>query len=134
MECLGLSVNTTSRNTFILIHIYECRLGLSDRIFEMHAEICMTLGSATRIEILNALRDEEKTVTEIVKKLGIRQANVSQHLAILRQRRVVTTKKKGTNIYYRVANPKIIQALDLMSQVLIEQLKESEKLTKIAVR
>ena len=100
----------------------------------MHAEICMTLGSATRIEILNALREGEKTVTDLVEMVGIRQANVSQHLAILRQRRVVITEKKGTNIYYSVANPKIIQALDLMRQVLLEQLKETEELAQIAGR
>src|SRR3990172_8020785 len=97
----------------------------------MHAEICRTLGSAVRIEILNTLRDEEKTVTELAETLGLRQANVSQHLAVLRQRRVVTTRKKGTNIHYRVANPKIIQAVELMRQVLVEQLRETEMLSKI---
>ncbi len=127
-------MDTNSGKTFILIHIYEYRLILSERIFEMHAEICMTLGSATRIEILDALRDGEKTVTDLVEKLGIRQANVSQHLAILRQRRVVIRKKEGSSIYYSVANPKIIQALDLMRQVLLEQLKETEELAKIAGR
>ena len=98
----------------------------------MHAEICRTLGSAVRIEILNTLRDEEKTVTELAETLGLRQANVSQHLAVLRQRRVVTTRKKGTNIHYRVANPKIIQAVELMRQVLVEQLRETEELVKVA--
>ena len=98
----------------------------------MHAEICRTLGSAVRIEILNTLRDEEKTVTDLAETLGLRQANVSQHLAVLRQRRVVTTRKKGTNIHYRVANPKIIQAVELMRQVLVEQLRETEELVKVA--
>jgi len=97
----------------------------------MHAEICRTLGSTVRIEILTALRDGEKTVTELAETLGLRQANVSQHLAVLRQRRVVTTRKNGTNIHYRVANPKIIQAIELMRQVLVEQLRETEMLSKI---
>ena len=97
----------------------------------MHAEICRTLGSSVRIEILNALGDGEKTVTELAETLGLRQANVSQHLAVLRQRRVVTTRKNGTNIHYRVANPKIIQAIELMRQVLVEQLRETEMLSKI---
>lgn len=105
---------------------------MPDKISEMHAEICRTLGSGARIEILNALRDEEKTVSEITKDLGLRQANVSQHLAVLRQRRVVTTRKEGTSIYYAVSNPKIIQACELMRQVLLEQLRESEELTKLA--
>lgn len=108
------------------------RLEMRDKISEMHAEICRTLGSAARIEILNALRDEEKTVSEITKVLGLRQANVSQHLALLRQRRVVATRKEGASIYYKVSNPKIIQACELMRQVLLEQLKEGEALTKLA--
>lgn len=100
------------------------------QVSQLHAEICRTLGSAARIEILKALSDGEKTVNELSKTLGLKQANVSQHLAILRQRRVVATRKEGTNIYYKVANPKIIQACELMRQVLIEQLQETEQLTK----
>ncbi len=107
---------------------------MTKQISELHAEICRTLGSANRIEILNALRDSEKTVNELAESLGLRQANVSQHLAVLRQRRVVTTRKEGTNSYYRVANAKIIQACELMKQVLLEQLKETEELAKIAGR
>ncbi len=74
------------------------------------------------------------TVSELAKDLGLRQANVSQHLAVLRQRRVVTTRKEGTRIFYKVSNPKIIQACELMRQVLIEQLKEGGMLTKQAAR
>ncbi|MCL4436389.1 MAG: metalloregulator ArsR/SmtB family transcription factor [Thaumarchaeota archaeon] len=104
------------------------------QVSQLHAEICRTLGSAARIEILRALKDGEKTVNELSKTLGLRQANVSQHLAILRQRRVVATRKEGTNIYYKVSNPKIIQACELMRQVLVEQLRETEQLSKIVER
>ena len=104
------------------------------RISEMHAEVCKTLGSPVRIEILNALRDGEKTVGRLSEELEIRQANVSQHLAVLRQRQVVTTRKEGTSIYYRVSNPKIIRACQLMREVLLEQLKEAQKLTVLADR
>ena len=107
---------------------------MRDKISELHAEICKTLGSAVRIEILNLLQDREKTVSELAEGLELRQANVSQHLAVLRQRQVVTTRKEGTRIYYRVSNPKIIQACKLMREVLIEQLKETQKLASIAVR
>lgn len=114
------------------MHIYEYRRDLLGRISELHAEICRTLGSAARIEILNAVRDGEKTVSELTEALGLRQANVSQHLAVLRQRRVVVTRKEGTNIYYKVSNPRIIQACELMRQVLLEQMKEGEELRKLA--
>lgn len=102
------------------------------RISELHAEICKTLSSPIRLDILNLLRDGEKTVTVLAEALGIRQANLSQHLAVLRQRRMVTTRRAGTSIYYRVTSPKIIQACDLMRDMLFEQLKETEELVKLA--
>jgi DNA-binding transcriptional ArsR family regulator len=107
---------------------------MRDRISELHAEVCKTLGSPVRIEILGSLRNGEKTVGQLSEELNLRQANVSQHLAVLRQRQVVTTRKEGTSIYYRVSNPKIIQACQLMREVLLEQLKEAQKLTVLADR
>jgi ArsR family transcriptional regulator, virulence genes transcriptional regulator len=107
---------------------------MDDRISELHAAICKTLGSPVRIEILNLLQDREKTVSELAEGLELKQANVSQHLAVLRHRQVVTTRKEGNSIYYRVSNPKIIQACRLMREVLIEQLRETQKLVAIATR
>jgi DNA-binding transcriptional ArsR family regulator len=107
---------------------------MRDRISEMHAEVCKTLGSPVRIELLTALRNGEKTVGQLSEELKLRQANASQHLAVLRQRQVVTTRKEGTSIYYRVSNPKIVQACQLMREVLLEQLKEAQKLTVLADR
>jgi ArsR family transcriptional regulator len=107
---------------------------MRDRISELHAEVCKTLGSPVRIEILSSLRNGEMTVGQLSEELELRQANVSQHLAVLRQRRVVTTRKEGTSIYYRVSNPKINQACQLMREVLLEQLKEAQKLTVLADR
>ena len=76
------------------------------------------------------MRDKELTVSELVAQLRIPKANVSQHRAVLRQKKVVVTRREGLNIYYRIANPKIIQACDLMRQVLMEQLEEGERLAK----
>ena len=95
---------------------------LSDKaIYEMQAEICKTLTNPKRIEILNALKGEEKTVTELVAVLGASKANVSQHLAVMRHKGILATRREGVNIYYRVANPKVIDACTLMKQVLFEQ-------------
>lgn len=99
-------------------------------VFQLHAEICKTLSNSTRLMILNFLRDGEKSVSELAGLVGARQANISQHLAILRQRGIVTTRKQGTNIYYRVSNPKIIRACDMIREVLFEQLSEAKELTE----
>ncbi len=103
---------------------------MSDRVYELHAEVCRILGSANRIKILEVLQDKEKSVNEISEALGLRQANVSQHLSVMRSKGVLKTRKVGTSIYYSVSNPKIVQACDLMRQVLMEQLKENERLVQ----
>jgi len=69
-------------------------------------------------------------VGELTSLTGVHQANISQHLALLRQRGIVMTRKEGVNIYYKIANPKIIKACDLIRDVLFEQLAEAEKLAK----
>jgi len=100
------------------------------RIYQLHAELCKTLSSPTRLEILSLLRDGEKSVSELTALTGVRQATISQHLAVLRQRAVVSTRKEGANIFYRVANPKIVKACDMIREVLFEQMAEIEKLSK----
>ncbi|MGQ9468543.1 MAG: ArsR/SmtB family transcription factor [Nitrososphaerales archaeon] len=80
---------------------------------------------------MNQLREGEKTVSELVDALKIRQANLSQHLAVLRQRKIVTTSKKGANVFYKISNIKIVQACDLIREVLFEQLAETDELARI---
>lgn len=95
---------------------------ITDRaLYEMQSEICKTLTNPKRIEILNTLKDKEKTVTELVEALGASKANVSQHLAVMRHKGILATRRDGVNIYYRVSNPKVIQACALMKEVLFEQ-------------
>ena len=98
------------------------------RIFELQAEVCKTLTSPKRLEIIHALKDGEKTVTELVNILGIPKANVSQHLSILKNKGILKSRREGVNIFYSIANPKVIQACNLMREVLTEQLKQQELL------
>lgn len=103
---------------------------MKKRLYELHAEICQTLSHPKRLEILDLLREGEMSVGELASRMGIRVANLSQHLAILRERGVVMTRREGVNIYYRVANPKIIQACMLIREVLHDQLTESAELAE----
>ena len=103
---------------------------MDKKIFEMHAEICKVFTNPKRLEINSLLRDGEKTVNDLTELAGVPQANVSQHLTVLRQNNVVTTRRNGANIYYKIANPKILQACDLMREVLLEKLAENEELVK----
>ena len=101
--------------------------------YRLHSEFCKTISNPKRQEILDALREKENTVNELVEKTGISQSNLSQHLAILRSKGIVQTRRDGTNLYYSITNKKIIKAYDLVSQVLMESLAFQNKTVKDAM-
>ena len=104
----------------------------SKSIFEMQAEVCKTIASPKRLEILHALKSGEKTVSELVRILEVPKANVSQHLAMMRHKGILKTRKEGVNVFYSISNPKVIQACILMREVLTEQMKERSRLIRSA--
>ena len=95
---------------------------MGKKIYELHAEVCKTLANPKRIEVINLLREGEKSVDELASKMKIRKANLSQHLALMRGKRIVETRREGTRVYYRLVNPKVVKACDIMREVLLEQL------------
>jgi ArsR family transcriptional regulator len=99
-------------------------------IFELQAEISKTMANPLRLAILHILKNGEKTVNELAGFIGVSQSNVSQHLALMRQRQIVKTRKVGVSIYYSVSSPKISQACDMIREVLLEQLREKQELAK----
>jgi ArsR family transcriptional regulator len=107
---------------------------MDKRIYELQADLCQTFGHSKRIEILCLLKAGEKSVTQLVEEMGIAKANVSQHLTILRQRGAVTFRREGQTLYYRLANPKIARACELMREVLLERLEEGERVARQAGR
>jgi ArsR family transcriptional regulator len=104
---------------------------MTDRqLYKLHASICHTLSNPKRLEIIDKLRAQELSVTALAESLEISQANLSQHLAIMRQKGIVTTRRDGLNVFYRLSNPKIVKACDLMRQVLLEHLETGAKLVR----
>ncbi len=99
-------------------------------IYNLQAEISKTLAHPLRLALLHTLKDGEKTVNELVDIIGASQSNISQHLALMRQRQIVKTRKDGSSVYYTVANPKISQACDTMREVLMEQLSQKQEVAK----
>ena len=90
-------------------------------LYQLHASVCKGLADPKRLLILYALRNGELSVSEICEEVGFAQANVSQHLAVLRDKGLVRTRKEGQFVFYSVSSPKIIQALELLRQVMTEQ-------------
>lgn len=103
-------------------------------LYELQSEVCKTLASPKRIEILNALKEGEKTVSELVEVLGVPKANVSQHLAVMRHKGILKFRREGINMYYSVSNMKVIEACILMKEVLMEQMKEKGKIAEMESR
>jgi ArsR family transcriptional regulator, virulence genes transcriptional regulator len=74
------------------------------------------------------------TVTELTKKIGIPQANISQHLAILRSKGLVSTKRQGNNIYYSIPNAKLFRVFDLISEILKESFQKNSQTVGNAIK
>lgn len=100
------------------------------KVYELHASICQTLANPKRLQILDTLRDKEMSAGELGSELGIPKSNLSQHLSLLREKGIVATRRDGVSIFYRLSNPKVLEAFDIMRQILFEQIRESGRLVK----
>jgi ArsR family transcriptional regulator len=98
------------------------------RLYTMQAELCQVLADPIRQELLHLIGARERTVGELVEATGLRQANVSQHLATMRQRNIVTTRRAGTAIYYSLSYPEILEACAIVRGILMKQLDETRAL------
>ena len=98
---------------------------MPDSLRQFKAEIFQALAHPTRIAILDLLRRGELTVGTFAERLDLEQANLSQHLAILRAKQMVTTRKAGNQVFYAVRDPLIWKMLDLMLRYFQKQVGES---------
>lgn len=89
--------------------------------YELHARVCKAIADAKRLLIINELRDGPRSVGELADALGILQANASQHLAILRDRGIVTARRSGSSIYYSLTSSKVVEAIDLLYEFMTER-------------
>ncbi len=87
-------------------------------IFELHADIFKALSHPKRLEIIHLLRDQSLSVSDIQQMLGLPQANLSQHLQVLRDQKIVECEKRGKQIFYKVAHLNYLKACDLIREVL----------------
>ena len=92
-------------------------------IYARHAEMCKVFSHPLRLQILNSLRENEMSVSDMAGRLTVAIGNLSQHLNMMKQRRVLVTRKDGNIVYYRLGNPKILAAFDLIREILFEQMQ-----------
>jgi len=92
----------------------------------MHAYLCKALAHPVRLLIIDQLRAGPLAVGELADRIGLAQSNLSQHLAILRAKRLVSHRRDGNNVYYQIRDPRLIRAFDLLREVLRDVLREEE--------
>jgi ArsR family transcriptional regulator len=101
---------------------------MQDKLRTYKANIFQALAHPTRIAILEVLRDRELSARSIQEKLGVEQANLSQHLAILRSRQIVVSRKEGNQVFYSIRNPLLVEILDSMRRYFQAHLTEAIQL------
>lgn len=106
----------------------------SIELHELHARICKAIADPKRLLIITELRSGAMTVGELAAALDLGQSNVSQHLAVLRDRGVVTSDKNGLNVYYSLTSKKVVRAIDLLREFMVEQMGDQSRLRRAAER
>ena len=92
-----------------------------NQLFQLQETVFKALAHSRRLEIIHLLRDQELTVSEIYTMLDLPQANVSQHLQILREQNIVAANKSGKEVTYKIAQPEYLQMADMVRELLQKQ-------------
>lgn len=93
-------------------------------IYKLHADFCKFMGDPKRIEIIFMLGDGEKRVEDIAKEMKVKMPNVSQHLAMMRDRNIVKARREGVKLFYSLSNQKILKACIIMRDLMIRQMEQ----------
>jgi rhodanese-related sulfurtransferase len=97
-------------------------------LFDEFARVAKALASGRRIELLDVLANGERTVEVLAGEVGLSVANTSQHLQVLRQAGLVTTRRDGTSIHYRLAAPEVFELWRTLRTLAASRLAEVERL------
>jgi DNA-binding transcriptional ArsR family regulator len=98
---------------------------MQDDLRRFKASIFQALAHPTRIAIIEVLREGELTAGAIIERLGLEQANASQHLAVLRARNLVVNRKEGNQVFYSIRSPLLIEVLDTMRRYFHAHIEEA---------
>ena len=98
-------------------------------LFDEFARVGKALASGRRIELLDVLANGERTVEALARQVGLSVANASQHLQLLRHAGLVTARRDGNSIYYRLAAPEVFELWRALRTLAATRLAEVERLT-----
>ena len=118
--------------TYAIIRIYYNEM--DDALRQFKSEIFQGLAHPTRIAMVELLRDGELSAGKLIEKLGIEQANASQHLAVLRAKQIVVSRKVGNQVYYSIRDRALIEVLEILRRYFYAQLSTTVNMLKQAAR
>ena len=121
----------TVLHIFVVSNILEY---MSDALRQFKSEILQGLAHPTRIAIVELLREGELSAGGLIDKLRIEQANASQHLAVLRAKRIVVSRKVGNQVYYSIRDRALIEVLDILRRYFYSQLSSTVSMLKEVAR
>jgi DNA-binding transcriptional ArsR family regulator len=107
---------------------------MSEALRQFKTEIFQGLANPTRIAMVELLRDGELSAGKLIEKLGIEQANASQHLAVLRAKQIVVSRKAGNQVYYSIRDRALIAVLDILRRYFYSQLNTTVNMMKEVAR
>jgi len=103
---------------------------MPETLRQFKASIFQALAHPTRIAIVEVLREGELPAGAIIERLGLEQANASQHLSILRAKQIVTSRKEGNQVFYSVRDFLLIEVLDVMRRYFQAHVEEAMAMLK----
>ncbi len=103
---------------------------MSQELHRFKAEIFQALAHPTRIAIVEALRHGETSAGQLIDRLGLEQANASQHLTVLRSKQIVISRKEGNQVFYSLRDPVLIEVLDVLKRYFYSQLSQTMSMLK----
>ena len=101
---------------------------MDDMAFKIKADFFKGLAHPVRLQIIENLKNGEASVGKLVQKLGVKQSNLSRHLAILRELGVLETRQEKTTVFYAIHDHDIFKILRPIAEMLRKKLKKSEKI------
>jgi ArsR family transcriptional regulator len=98
--------------------------------YQLVANIFKALSHPARVQIIKLLKDGSLCVCEILPKVEMEQSNTSQHLAVLRQQGILSSRKVGTMVFYEVTSPEVLEMINLAEQMIARQVEETKLLVE----
>lgn len=103
---------------------------LAQEIIELHANLCSAISDPRRIMLLYAIADRPRNVSSLADAVDISQPAASRHLQTLNQRGLIHANRDGASVIYRLTDERLIEALDLLRDVLYDRLSHRAELVE----